>query len=91
MKAEHTATATATITAILVDDEPLAREELAFLLKVHPEIHLVAQGKNGLEAYQLIKEHQPDLLFLDVAMLGWMVWSWCASSWIKKARFRFPI
>lgn len=72
MKGEHTATATATatISAILVDDEPLAREELAFLLKAHPEVHLVAQGKNGLEAYQLIKEHQPDVLFLDVAMPG---------------------
>ena len=70
MKGEHTATAAATITAISVDDEPRAREELAFLLKAHPEVHLVAQGKNGLEAYHLIKEHRPDLLFLDVAMPG---------------------
>ncbi len=72
MKGEHTATAmaTATISAILVDDEPLAREELAFPLKAHPEVHLVAQGKNGLEAYQMIKAHQPDVLFLDVAMPG---------------------
>ncbi|HEV8612999.1 MAG TPA: response regulator transcription factor, partial [Gemmatimonadales bacterium] len=60
----------ATISAIVVDDEPLAREELAFLLKAHPDIQVVAQGRNGLEAFHLIKEHQPDLVFLDVAMPG---------------------
>ena len=69
-KEEHAATATATITAILVDDEPLARQELTFLLKAHPDIQIVAEGRNGLEAFQLVKEHQPDLLFLDVAMPG---------------------
>ena len=52
MKGERAATVAAkTISAILVDDEPLAREELSFLLKAHPEVHIVAQGKNGLEAF----------------------------------------
>jgi len=69
-KAEQRATATATISAIVVDDEPLARAELNFLLKAHPEIHVVAEARNGVEALQLIKEHQPDLVFLDVAMPG---------------------
>ena len=69
-KVEHTAAPATTIRAILVDDEPLAREELAFLLKAHPDIRVVAEGQNGLEAFQLIKEHQPDLVFLDVAMPG---------------------
>ena len=69
-KAEQRTAATATITAIVVDDEPLARAELAFLLKAHPDIQVVAEGRNGLEAFQLIKEHQPDLVFLDVAMPG---------------------
>ncbi len=64
------AVAAATIRTIVVDDEPLAREELAFLLKAHPEIRVVAEGRNGVEAFQLIKEHQPDLVFLDVAMPG---------------------
>jgi len=58
------------INTIIVDDEKPAREELAFLLKGFPEIHLLAQGKNGLDAVNLIKEHNPDLVFLDVQMPG---------------------
>jgi two-component system LytT family response regulator/two-component system response regulator LytT len=60
----------ATISAMVVDDEPLARSELLFLLKAHPDVQVVAEAPNGLEAFQLIKEHQPDLVFLDVAMPG---------------------
>src|SRR5258708_20651350 len=56
------------INTLIVDDEKPAREELAFLLKAFPDIHLVAQGKNGLEAVSLIKEHAPDLVFLDLQM-----------------------
>jgi two-component system LytT family response regulator/two-component system response regulator LytT len=55
---------------VIVDDERPARDELAFLLKAFPEVNLVAQGKNGLEALALIKEHNPDLVFLDVQMPG---------------------
>jgi two-component system, LytTR family, response regulator LytT len=58
------------INTIIVDDEKPARDELAFLLKAFPEIHLLAQGKNGLDAVNLIKEHNPDLVFLDVQMPG---------------------
>ncbi|HVO58870.1 MAG TPA: response regulator [Dongiaceae bacterium] len=59
-----------TINTLIIDDEKPARDELAFLLKGFPEIHLIAQGKNGLEAVNLIKEHAPDLVFLDVQMPG---------------------
>jgi two-component system, LytTR family, response regulator LytT len=59
-----------TINTIIVDDEKPARDELAFLLKSFPEITLIGQGKNGLEAVNLIKEHSPDLVFLDVQMPG---------------------
>ncbi len=58
------------INTVIVDDERPARDELAFLLKSFPEISIVAQGKNGLEAVALIKEHDPDLVFLDVQMPG---------------------
>ena len=58
------------INTIIVDDEKPAREELAFLLKAFPEISIIGQGKNGLEAVNLIKEHNPDLVFLDVQMPG---------------------
>ena len=58
------------IQTIIVDDEKPAREELAYLLKGFPEISLIGQGKNGLEAVNLIREHAPDLVFLDVQMPG---------------------
>jgi two-component system, LytTR family, response regulator LytT len=56
--------------AVIVDDEQLARDELAYLLKNTGEVNVVAQGKNGVEAVNLIREHNPDLVFLDVQMPG---------------------
>src|SRR6266581_1403924 len=58
------------INTIIVDDEKPARDELAYLLKGFPEINVIGQGKNGVEAVSLIKEHSPDLVFLDVQMPG---------------------
>jgi len=58
------------LSAVIVDDEQLARDELAFLLKNVDDIDVVAQGKNGVEGVGLIREHNPDLVFLDVQMPG---------------------
>ena len=58
------------LSAIIVDDEQLARDELAYLLKNLDDVNVVAQGKNGLEAISLIREHNPDIVFLDVQMPG---------------------
>src|ERR1700675_2249488 len=58
------------LSAVIVDDEQLARDELTFLLKGVGDVNVVAQGKNGLEAVTLIREHNPDLVFLDVQMPG---------------------
>src|SRR6204780_2642537 len=58
------------LSAMIVDDEQLARDELSYLLKNADDVNVVAQGKNGLEAVNLIKEHNPDLVFLDVQMPG---------------------
>jgi two-component system response regulator LytT len=58
------------LTTLIVDDEQLARDELAYLLKSVEGVDIVAQGKNGVEAVSLIKEHEPDLVFLDVQMPG---------------------
>jgi len=61
---------TSTVTTLLVDDEQLAREELAYLLKDFPEIEILDSASNGLEAVQMIEELEPDLVFLDVQMPG---------------------
>ena len=58
------------LSAVIVDDEQLARDELMFLLKSAGDVDVVAQGRNGLEAVTLIKEHSPDIVFLDVQMPG---------------------
>ena len=62
--------ATATLGAIIVDDEQLACDELSFLLKQFPEIEVVGTGANGLEALRLIEKLEPDIAFLDVQMPG---------------------
>ena len=59
-----------TISALIIDDEQLAREELKYLLDVVGGVEVVAQGTNGIEAVELIEEHRPDLVFLDVQMPG---------------------
>ena len=58
------------IAALIVDDEQPARDELAFLLKGFPEVEVVGQGKNGVEAVNLIRELNPQVTFLDVQMPG---------------------
>ncbi len=59
-----------TISALIIDDEQLARDELSYLLDEVGGVEVVAQGKNGIEAVELIEEHRPDLVFLDVQMPG---------------------
>ncbi len=53
-----------------MDDEKLARDELSYLLKDVQDLDIIGQGKNGVEAVNLIKETSPDLVFLDVQMPG---------------------
>jgi len=62
--------ATATLTTLIVDDESLACEELAYLLQDFPEVEVAATARNGLEAVDLIQKIEPDLVFLDVQMPG---------------------
>jgi two-component system response regulator LytT len=62
--------ATAILNTVLVDDEQLACDELAYLLRDFPEVEVVATGRNGLEAVQLIQKAEPDLVFMDVHMPG---------------------
>ncbi|HUP02581.1 MAG TPA: LytTR family DNA-binding domain-containing protein [Bryobacteraceae bacterium] len=56
------------LSAVIVDDEELARGYLRELLREHPEIRIAAECANGFEAVKAIAESSPDLLFLDVQM-----------------------
>jgi two-component system LytT family response regulator len=56
--------------ALIVDDERLARRELAYLLRQHPEIEIVGEAGSVEEAAESIKRLHPDLVFLDIQMPG---------------------
>lgn len=53
---------------IIVDDEPAAHYVLANYIKQNPQLELVFQGYNGIEAMNYLREHPVDLMFLDINM-----------------------
>lgn len=55
-------------TAIVIDDERLARNELKKLLSDYPEVEVIGEAGNVDEAVKLIEELGPDLIFLDIQM-----------------------
>jgi two-component system LytT family response regulator/two-component system response regulator LytT len=59
-----------TLSALIVDDERLAREELSFLLNDFPDVEVLQSASNGIEALEMIEELEPELVFLDVQMPG---------------------
>jgi two-component system LytT family response regulator len=58
------------MTALIVDDERLARLELRRLLAAHPEVEIVGEARNAEEALDLAHKLAPDVLFLDIQMPG---------------------
>ena len=68
--APATAASAPAMTAIVADDEQLAREELTFLLGQTGEVEVIGTASNGLEAMELIERLEPDLAFLDIQMPG---------------------
>ncbi|HKG58483.1 MAG TPA: LytTR family DNA-binding domain-containing protein [Pyrinomonadaceae bacterium] len=56
------------IKALIVDDEPLARDRIRELLKDHPDVEVIAQARNGREAIDSVANYNPDLVFLDIQM-----------------------
>ena len=57
--------------ALIADDERLMREQLrARLAEVWPELQIVGEAKNGVEAVELTAQHHPELVFLDIRMPG---------------------
>lgn len=60
----------ALIRALIVDDEPIARSVLREELDMVPDVEVVAEAADGVEALARIASHEPDLLFLDLQMPG---------------------
>ena len=58
------------IRALIVDDEPFARERVRRLLTSDADIELVGECADGFAAVQMIEDRAPDLLFLDIQMPG---------------------
>ncbi len=56
--------------ALVIDDEPIARRELARLLREHPEVEVLGQAGDVRDAVRQCEKHEPDLLFLDIHMPG---------------------
>ena len=56
------------VSAIIVDDEVLARDSLKIALEQDGAVTIVDECTNGLEAVESIREHQPDVVFLDIEM-----------------------
>ena len=68
MTTDHTP---APVRAVIADDERLMREQLrARLTEVWPDLQIVAEARNGLEAVELVNQHRPELVFLDIRMPG---------------------
>ncbi len=58
------------ISVFIAEDERFAREELKHQLSAYPELMIVGEAENGIEAVKTIKEILPDVLFLDIEMPG---------------------
>lgn len=59
-----------TIRVVIVDDELLARQRIEDLLAKEPRIEISGEARDGNEAVEMIRDLQPDLVFLDVQMPG---------------------
>jgi DNA-binding LytR/AlgR family response regulator len=68
---QASATPPAAVRGVIADDERLMREQLrARLAEVWPELLIVGEAKNGLEAVELVAQHRPEVVFLDIRMPG---------------------
>ncbi len=56
------------ITVLLADDQTIIRDGLRALLETNPDIQVVAEAKNGMEAYEQTKIHRPQVVLMDIRM-----------------------
>ncbi len=71
MNTTASSSATPVVRGVIADDERLMRDQLkARLAEVWPELQIVGEAKNGLEAVELVAQHHPDVVFLDIRMPG---------------------
>jgi len=54
------------LSALIVEDEYLAREELSYMIREHSTINIVASMDDGLEAFKYLQDHEVDVVFLDI-------------------------
>jgi two-component system nitrate/nitrite response regulator NarL len=67
-KTQRPAADTKAIRILIADDHPIFRDGLRRLLEAEPELRVIAEAADGLEAVRLVEQHKPDLLLLDLAM-----------------------
>jgi len=58
------------IRVLIVDDHPVVRTGLALMIKYEPGMEVVAEAADGAEAVQLFRQHQPDVMLMDLRMPG---------------------
>ena len=58
------------LSVVIADDEPLARERVRMLLAAHDRFRIVAEAATGDEALSVVRHVRPDILFLDISMPG---------------------
>ena len=56
--------------AMIIDDEPFARDDLRYMLAAHPDIEVIWETGKLDEAKKLLAENQPDVVFLDLQLRG---------------------
>ena len=61
---------TQNISILLVDDHAIVREGYRALLTKQPGMHVIAEASDGIQAYQLFKQYQPDLVITDISLPG---------------------
>jgi DNA-binding NarL/FixJ family response regulator len=55
---------------VLADDHPIVRAGIRAELEKIPEVRVAAEAEDGRQALDLVKEHQPDVVFMDISMKG---------------------